>query len=190
MWNRRSYGWQVRKRPRILLLVLTLGCGSCASHIPSVDQRMILPQSDNRYELDPRQAFIYPSPLDNASPAFPDPFNQSELPPTVICARLSISEQGTVSDAAALHQEGECGSQATDVSRQLERAVLTTLRQWRFEPASICTYPDLASKERDKNEMGCNGEGATATQVAVSLGYAFTFEIANGKRKVDAVRTR
>ncbi len=180
----------MRKRPRILLLTLTLGCSGCASHIASVDQRMILPQSDNRYELDPRQAFIYPSPLENASPAFPDSFNQDELPPTVVCVRLSISEQGAVNDAATLRQQGECGSQGTDASRQLEQAVLTTLRQWRFEPASICTYPDLASKEQDKNETGCNGEGATATQVAVSLGYAFTFEIANGKRKVDAARTR
>lgn len=181
----------MRKRRRIILLALTLGCGSCASHIASVDQRMILPQSDNRYELDPRQAFIYPSPLENPSPAFPELFDQSDLPPTVVCVRLSISEQGAVEDAAVLHQEGECGTQATGVSRQLEQSVLATLRQWRFEPASICTYPDLASKERDKNETGCNGEGVTATQVAVSLGYAFTFEIANGRRKVVGVtRTR
>ncbi|HET6783477.1 MAG TPA: hypothetical protein VFH12_06535 [Pseudoxanthomonas sp.] len=172
------------------MLALMLGCGSCASHIASVDQRMILPQSDNRYELDPRQAFIYPSPMDNASPAFPETFDQRDLPPTVVCARLSISEHGVVTDAAALHQEGECGSQATDIGLQLEQAVLATLRLWRFEPASICTYPDLASKEQDKNETGCNGEDVTATQVAVSLGYAFTFEIANGKRKVDAKRTR
>ena len=177
------------RRRRILLLALTLGCNSCASHIASVDQRMIFPQSDNRYELDPRQAFIYPSPVANPSPAFPDSFSQSELPPTVVCARLSISEQGAVNDATALHQEGECGPQTTEVSRQLEKAVIATLRQWSFEPASICTYPDLSSKERDKNETGCNGAGVTATQVAVSLGYAFTFEIANGKRKVDAVRT-
>lgn len=180
----------MRERKRILLLALTLGCSSCASHIASVDQRMILPQSDNRYELDPRQAFIYPSPLENVSPAFPESFNQSNLPPTVVCVRLSISEQGEVNDAVALYQEGECGSQATDISRQLEQAVLATLRQWRFEPASICTYPDLASKEQDKNETGCNGEGAAAVQVAVSLGYAFTFEIANGKRKVGAMQTR
>ena len=180
----------MRKRRRILLLALTLGCSSCASHVASVDQRMILPQSDNRYELDPRQAFIYPSPLENPSPAFPDSFNQSDLPPTVVCVRLSISEQGAVKDATALHQEGECGSQATDISRHLEQAVLATLRQWHFEPASICTYPDLTSKEKDKNETGCNGEGVTATQVAVSLAYAFTFEIANGKRKLAATRTR
>jgi hypothetical protein len=171
-------------------LALTLGGSSCASHIASVDQRMILPQSDKRYELDPRQAFIYPSPLENPSPVFPESFNQNDLPPTVVCVRLSISEQGAVKDAAALYQEGECGMQVTDANRQLEQAVLTTLRQWRFEPASICTYPDLASKEQDKNETGCNGEGVTATQVAVSLGYAFTFEIANGKRKVGATQTR
>lgn len=173
-----------------MLLASTLGCGSCASPIASVNQRMVIPQSDNRYELDPRQAFIYPSPLENPSPAFPESFNQNDLPPTVVCARLSISEQGAVNDVAALHQQGECGSQTTDISRQLEQAVITTLRQWRFQPASICTYPDLASKEQDKNETGCNGEGATAAQVAVSLGYAFTFQIANGKRKVDAMRKR
>jgi hypothetical protein len=128
--------------------------------------------------------------LDNPSPAFPETFNLRDLPPTVVCVRLSISEHGAISDAAVLHQEGECGFRATEVGRQLEQAVLSTLRQWRFEPASICTYADLASKERDKNETGCNGEGATAMQVAISLGYAFTFEIANGKRKVDAARTR
>lgn len=178
------------KRRWIILLASVLGCGGCASPIASVNQRMVLPQSDNRYELDPRQAFIYPSPLENPAPAFPESFTQSDLPPTVVCVRLSISEQGAVSDVAALHQQGECDSQATDISGQLEQAVLTALRQWRFQPASICTYPDLASKEQDKNETGCNGEGATAAQVAVSLGYAFTFEIANGKRKVDAMRKR
>lgn len=53
----------------------------------------------------------------------------------------------------------------------------------------FCDYPDAASRDRDWNGNGCAGERVQARVVPVSLAYAFTFEIREGRQRV-ATRKR
>ncbi|KAF1686452.1 hypothetical protein B1992_07830 [Pseudoxanthomonas broegbernensis] len=68
--------------------------------------------------------------------------------------------------------------------------VPTALSAVLLEPALLCTYPDAPTRDRDWTGYGCTGAVAEARPVAVTLGWAFTFEVRNGRARVDAARAR
>lgn len=57
-----------------------------------------------------------------------------------------------------------------------EHAVDATVRQWRFEPASICTFPPEVERNED-----CAGEGVVRKPVPLRL--AFVFEFSRSERR-------
>ena len=58
----------------------------------------------------------------------------------------------------------------------VEHAVDRTVRQWRFEPASVCTFPPGVEKNYD-----CAGEGVLRKSVPLRL--AFVFEFSRSERR-------
>ena len=163
------------------LLVLT----ACATRTAGVDQRLILPEGGKRYELEDRQAFVFPAPQGNASPGFPQGFGARDLPPTTLCARFVVDPDGGIRDVAAIREVGCMDPAAQPL---LGKAVLDAVSAWRFKPAMFCTYPDAAARDRDWNGDGCTGAVVEARPVAVTLAYAFTFEVRNGRHQVGAAR--
>lgn len=168
-----------------MLLCLVLLVGACATRNSHVAQRMILPEGVERYGLAGHQAFAYPVLADGALPAFPEDAPLRELPPTTVCVSLVVDAQGGVGQVAALQQDG-CAPPAGVPA--LAAAAAQAVRGWRFEPALMCTYPDAATRDRDWTGHGCPGAVAEATPVAVTLGWAFTFEVRNGRGGVAMER--
>ena len=160
--------------------------GGCVTRTAGVEQRLILPEGSARYEMSDHQAFVYPAPQGNQPPAFPEALERRELAPTTLCASFVVDAGGAVRDVALLEDAG-CAVAASQPV--LGGAVLEAVSAWRFEPAMFCTYPDAATRNRDWNGHGCAGEVAEARPVAVTLAYAFTFEVRNGRPRVDAVRS-
>ena len=89
-----------------------------------------------------------------------------------------------------LLDDADCAGR--DTQPQLGAAVLDAVSSWRFDPAMFCDYPDEATRNRDWTGVGCAGAVADARPVAVTLAYAFTFEVRNGKARVgsDPLRDR
>lgn len=172
------------RRLPVLVSGLALLAG-CATRTAGVEQRLILPEGSARYELADHQAFVFPAPLGNGPPSFPEGFGKDELPPTTLCASLVVEADGTVRDIALLDDPG-CA--AADPQPLLASAVVDAVSAWRFAPAMFCTYPDAATRDRDWNGQGCAGAVAEARPVAVTLAYAFTFEVRNGRPRVGASR--
>lgn len=164
--------------------LLLLLCG-CAARIDSVERRLILPEGASRYEMAPNQAFAYPVPLHNATPAFPAHYAVRELTPTTLCVSFVVDVQGQPADVAALAQEGCSDPMQFD---ELSEAAISAVSGWRFEPAMFCDYPDAATRDRDWNGHGCAGEVTGKRAVPVSLAYAFTFEIRHGKPNVGSLQ--
>jgi hypothetical protein len=158
---------------------------ACATRTATVDQRLILPEGSARYELAEHQAFVFPSPRDNAAPGFPQGFEPRELPPTTLCTSFVVDAAGGVGEVKLLAEPG-CVDPA--LQPRLGGAVLAAVSAWRYEPAVFCNYPDAATRDRDWNGSGCAGAVQEATPVAVSLAYAFTFEVRNGRQRVGATR--
>jgi|GEM_PF-73141 len=176
-----------RAKAHVLIpAILMLACGACATRAAGVEQRMILPEGAARYEMTENQAFVFPAPRGNATPAFPQAFVARELAPTTLCASFVVTAEGAVRDVALLEEAG-CSSAAAQPL--LGTAVLEAVSAWRFDPAMFCIYPDAATRDRDWNGDGCAGAVAEAKPVAVMLAYAFTFEVRNGRQRVDAARS-
>lgn len=174
-----------RVRLPIVAALILLGTSACATRTAGVEQRLILPEGGKRYEMADNQAFVFPMAQGNPSPVFPDGFGARDLPPTTLCAKFVVAPDGAVRDAAMLEDPG-CIDPA--LQPQLASAVLDTVSAWRFEPAVFCDYPDAATRDRDWNGKGCAGTSVDARPVAVTLAYAFTFEVRNGRRQVGSAR--
>ncbi len=162
-----------------LLLAL---CAGCASRSADVQQRMILPAGAPRYEMADHQAFVFPAPRQNALPGFPPGALPEFLPPTTLCASLVVDAQGGVREIALM--SGDPGCDDPLAAPVLGEAVREALAHWRFSPALFCSYPDAATRDRDWTGTGCAGAALDARPVAVSLAYAFTFEVRDGRPKV------
>lgn len=165
-------------------LVMALASG-CAHRIDSVDQRMLLPASAARYDMAAHQAFVYPVPKDNAVPVFPAAGMPRELAPVTLCVAFVVDEEGLATKVGPLAQEG-CSDPALQPA--LRDAALATVSAWRFDPALFCDYPDAATRDRDWNGYGCAGAAVQSRVVPVSLAYAFTFEIREGRQRVAAAK--
>ena len=81
---------------RVALIVLFVCAGGCATRSARIDQRLILPQSGDRYSMDDRQLFLMPMSLGNEPPEFPQSLQLHDLPPTTVCAEVTISDTGVV----------------------------------------------------------------------------------------------
>lgn len=172
---------------RLWVGLMAIGTAAgCAHRVEHINQRLLLPQSAGHYEMAPHQAFVYPVPIQMAGPAFPAAGMPRELPPLTLCVSFVVDTTGKATQVAPLRQTG-CGDGASQPS--LRDAALSAVAGWTFEPAMFCDYPDAASRDRDWNGDGCAGERVQARVVPVSLAYAFTFEIREGRQRV-ATRKR
>ena len=162
------------------MLALMVSSG-CATRTGNVDQRMLLPDGAARYEMEPHQAFVFPLPLDNPAPVFPAGTTLREMPATTVCVAFIVDVQGVTSEVRPLEQAGcERGAPVA----HLHDVAMVAVASWRFSPAMFCEYPDAATRDRDWNGTGCAGTRVQARTVPVSLAYAFTFEVRDGKGRV------
>lgn len=169
----------------LLACAFVLTASACAHRTAGVEQRLILPEGGARYEMADNQAFVFPVGQGNPPPGFPQGFGARDLAPTTLCAKFVADASGEVRDVGLLQEPG-CVDPASQPL--LAAAVLDAVSAWRFEPAMFCTYPDAATRDRDWNGHGCAGATLEARPVAVTLAYAFTFEVRNGKRQVGGGR--
>lgn len=164
-------------------LLAAFGLGGCASGSGTVGQRMLVPDGVERYGMQEHQAFVFPVAHGNPAPGFPPGYPLRDLRPTTVCLSFVVDEAGHVQNATA--QPGpECVPEST--AEPLYRQALAQVRQWRFEPAMFCSYPDAVTRDRDWNGRGCNGAVSEARKVPVTLTYAFTFEANNGHYRVGS----
>ena len=170
---------------RLAAAALVLATGACATRTAGVEQRMIEPAGTSRHAIADNQAFVYPIPLVHAPPGFP-PGEPRELPPTTLCASFVVAADGSVRDVAMLAEPG-C---SVDGPPGLRDAVVDAVKAWRFEPGAFCDYPDAATRNRDWNRTGCAGAVDGVRPVAVTLAYAFTFEVRNGRPRVGTTRVQ
>jgi len=179
-------------------LALALAVSSCATRQvaeqqrsereDSVDQRMLPSQSNGAasgitsYTLASTQRFRMPRALRSQAPVLPADSPRQTLAPTTVCAYLILSADGTVQRVDPMSDREECAAGLLPDNADLMQAVRTTAQRWQFVPAAMCTYaPGVAQPVAPDD---CTG----ATQielVPVTLPFAFTFEVRQGKVSVQ-----
>lgn len=163
-----------------------------AQRLDSVDQRLLAPRGDGApggaiaaYAMQPQQVFRMPQPVQAATPQLPADSPRRTLAPTTVCVRVILSALGEVQRSEPLRDREECGAGALADNADLLQAVQQGVARWRFVPAAICTYADPA--QRPAVEGRCD-DAVSVEEVAVTLAYAFTFEVREGKASVQAGR--
>lgn len=174
-------------------LALALTLAACASQTERIErsrhvgQHMLAPidkEGDaagitSTWERGPNQAFRYPEPIDNTLPSLPSDSKRVQLAPTTVCVRFEIAETGAVRRVDALDDRDECRAGVLPENADLIQAVRERLLQWTFVPFAICTWPPEQYAHLDA-DGGCTGATKIEPQ-PVTLLYAFTFEIREGK---------
>jgi hypothetical protein len=143
-----------------------------------VDRRMLdSPDATSAYKIDPQQRFRMPRLLEAPLPQLPTDSPRTALPPTTVCVQVILSDQGAVQRVDPLDDRDECHAGLAAANSDLMQAVRERLLEWNFTPAAICSWPE----DRQAPLFGgCEG-AAQIQSVPVSLMYAFTFEIREGK---------
>lgn len=191
---------QRRQTGNSATLAFALALAACASQGERIErsqhvgQRMLAPvekQGDAAgitptWEKGPNQVFRYPEPIDNTLPSLPPGSGRTNLAGTTVCVRFEIAETGAVRRVDALDDRAECQVGALPENADLMQAVRGRLLQWTFVPFAICTWPPERYAHLDA-DGGCSGAEKIEPQ-PVTLLYAFTFEIREGKVMVSRSR--
>lgn len=186
----------IRRVTTTLVAIALAGCASRGERVEAVDEierghyvdrRMLLPNASAgasaipTYEMRSQERFRMPHALDDALPQLPSDSPRRTLPPTTVCVRAVVSAQGQVQRIDALDDRAECHAGNAVENADLLQAARDGVQRWTFAPAAICTWNADALMPKDADD--CTG-AAKIEPVPVSLLYAFTFEIREGRATV------
>ncbi|WP_447729786.1 energy transducer TonB [Pseudoxanthomonas suwonensis] len=176
----------------VLLAPAIAGCATTAAGgrtdvSAGVGQRMIVPERTTRYALADHEAFVFPQVMASDSPEFPEDFHPPSPFAATVCASVVVGEDGSLRNVQ-LVEASECMAPG-EVPAPLATAVREAMQAWKFGPAMLCEYPDAATRQSSWNGNGCSGPVREARPVPVTLTWAFTFELRDGRPQVTATRT-
>ncbi|WP_429001397.1 hypothetical protein [Xanthomonas arboricola] len=178
--------------------MLALSLGACATQAvqdqqrsqreDSVDQRMLSAQSGGDgggsiqpYTLAPTQRFRMPRALRSDAPVLPADSPRQSLPPTTVCAHVILTADGAVQRLDPMSDRDECAAGLLPDNADLVQSVRTTVQQWQFVPAALCTFAAGVAQPAAPDD--CSG-AISQEPVPVTLSFAFTFEVRQGKVSV------
>ncbi len=98
-----------------------------------------------------------------------------------MCAHVIVTADGAVQRVDPMSDRDECAAGLLPDNADLVQAVSTTVLQWRFVPAAMCTFAPAVAQPAALDD--CTGADRQ-DPVPVTLSFAFTFEVRQGKVSV------
>lgn len=132
------------------------------------------------YTLKPGEGYRMPQLYAAPDPVLGERDPRRELPPTTVCLQVVVSADGAVERSAPLSDRSECVAGGAPENRVLVEAAQDAVAMWRYSPAAVCHF---AAGHAPADSSDCR-EAKRVEPVAVSLFYAFTFEIVHGQHTV------
>ncbi len=132
------------------------------------------------YQLAASEAFRMPVALQAEDPVLPPDQLGRSLAPTTVCVNVIVDAQGQVQRSEPLVAHSACRAGADAANAGLLQAVVAATTQWRFQPAATCHYPPGRVPPAADDCSGATRE----ENVPVTLAYAFTFEVVEGRAMV------
>ena len=105
---------------------------------------------------------------------------RTSLPPTTVCLQVVVDAQGRVERSQPLTDRSECSAGTVAENGPLLQAARDAVAQWKYSSAAVCRF---APGKEPKDRSDCQGADSIEP-VAVTLQYAFTFEIVKGQHVV------
>lgn len=105
---------------------------------------------------------------------------RTSLPPTTVCLQVVVDAQGSVERSTPLSDRPECAAGAAGENAPLLEAAQQAVAMWKYSSAAVCHFA-AGTVPADRGD--CRG-AERIEPVAVTLQYAFTFEIVKGQHVV------
>ncbi|MGF6417967.1 hypothetical protein ABH900_001438 [Stenotrophomonas sp. AN71] len=102
------------------------------------------------------------------------------LPPTTVCLQVVVDAQGSVERSMPLTDRSECSAGGAPENAPLLQAAQEAVAMWQYSSAAVCHF-EPGKVPADRGD--CRG-AQRVEPVAVTLQYAFTFEIVKGQHVV------
>jgi TonB family protein len=156
---------------------------SNAAHVGSVGMEIVLPPPGAaEMELAATQRFVFPRQHEPVVlPVYPPQRLGQSLHAVEVCVEVDIGADGQITQAR-MNPDPHCGKRNGDAT--FLQAALDAVRQWRFEPAMLCTAPDTTFAD------ACLHPEMIEAPTAVRLSYAFRYSQREGRSVVEQVRNR
>lgn len=104
---------------------------------------------------------------------------RTALPPTTVCLQVVVDAEGKVDRTQPLTDRSACTAGTLTENAPLLQAAQEAVAHWKYFPAAVCHF----APGKVPDERGCEG-AERVNPVAVTLQYAFTFEIVKGQHVV------
>lgn len=132
------------------------------------------------YALRPGEGYRMPQLNAAPDPVLGDRDPRRDLAPTTVCLQVVVSAVGTVERSVPLADRSDCAAGSAPENRALVEAAQEAVAAWRYVPAAVCHF----APEKVPDDRGDCRDAERVEPVAVSLFYAFTFEIVHGQHSV------
>jgi len=182
----------VKCAPLLLTAALLAGCASqerlttVHSRSENVGHQRLQPQADGgsgqlrAYSLGATEGYRMPQLYAAPDPEVGDRDPRAELAPTTICLQVVVDAQGGVERSMPLTDRQDCAAGAARENAPLIEAAQEAVAMWKYSSAAVCHF---AAGEVPADRGDCRG-AERVEPVAVTLQYAFTFEIVKGQHVV------
>lgn len=105
---------------------------------------------------------------------------RTSLPPTTVCLQVVVDAQGSVERSMPLTDRSECSAGGAPENAPLLQAAQEAVAMWKYSSAAVCHFaPGQVPADR-----GDCRSAERVEPVAVTLQYAFTFEVVKGQHVV------
>ena len=105
---------------------------------------------------------------------------RTSLPPTTVCLQVVVDAQGSVARSIPLTARSECSAGEAPENAPLLQAAQEAVAMWKYSSAAVCHFaPGKVPADR-----GDCRSAERVEPVAVTLQYAFTFEVVEGQHVV------
>jgi len=182
----------VKSAPLLMMAALLVGCAT-QDRLTTVDTRSenvghqrLQPQAGGGsgqlqvYSLGATEGYRMPQLYAAPDPEVGDSDPRAELAPTTICLQVVVDANGDVERSLPLTDRPECAAGAARENAPLLQAAQEAVAMWKYSSAAVCHF---AAGKVPADRGDCRG-AERVEPVAVTLQYAFTFEIVKGRHVV------
>jgi hypothetical protein len=182
----------VKRAPLLMMAVLLAGCATqdrlttADTRSENVGHQRLRPDAGGGtgqiqpYALAASEGYRMPQLHTAPDPVVGERDPRTSLPPTTVCLQVVVDAQGSVERSIPLTDRSECSAGEAPENAPLLQAAQEAVAMWKYSSAAVC---DFAAGKVPADRGDCRS-AERVEPVAVTLQYAFTFEVVKGRQTV------
>ncbi|MBH1568001.1 hypothetical protein I5U58_11570 [Stenotrophomonas maltophilia] len=182
----------MKRAPLLMMAVLLAGCApqdrltTADTRSENVGHQRLRPDAGGGtgqiqpYALAASEGYRMPQLHTAPDPVVGERDPRTSLPPTTVCLQVVVDAQGSVARSIPLTDRSECSAGEAPENAPLLQAAQEAVAMWKYSSAAVWHF---AAGKVPADRGDCRS-AERVEPVAVTLQYAFTFEVGKGQQTV------